>query len=213
MEVKIEPEIKSSINEETEKTLPVTRIHFLIHPGFTTDPEEFPEPEDKIILERGEELLKKYLESARNMKEDELMFTFTHTSLSKLKSDIQRNKHYARNLQRLKSILGNRLVVISTKFDIFNTPEAIDKAMMIAKSRGFNIDQGVESVAYGETDGVCVPDAAENFNRATKLRKRTKILLHLTNAIFQNPAIRKRILENQSIHGERVQFETAEIPI
>jgi hypothetical protein len=210
-----ELEGKNSTSEKAEKTLPVSRIHFLIHPGFTTDPKVLPENRD--TLQRNEKLLEKYLESARSMKDREIMMAFIHSAPRRFLEDLKEGKAYAKTLQTLKSILGKRLIVLSNQFDIFDTPQAIEKAFEIARKRNFSFNENVASVAYGETNGLCVPDAAENFNRAAKLTQKTKILLSLTNASLFDVDIKKQeelLARMTQFHRDktRIVFQEVGIP-
>ena len=68
-------------------------MHFLIHPGYLSDPHTF-----EIVGEepdtRYDVLVSKYLEEAKRLQENEIMIAFTHTPKSEMKKDAQMDKLY-----------------------------------------------------------------------------------------------------------------------
>ena len=185
----------------------VKRIHLLVHPGFLLDTAHEIDPYiDKL---KYAQLLDKYKDSAEKMGEDEIMVAFLHTSPDQFKRDLKENKQYATFIRKLKAILGNKFFVVSGDFEIFHEENDIEKLLQIIKGRGFNLSDEVESVAYGETAGACVEEGANTFNRTAKLKKRTAILLGLTDLSLDDEKIRKAVktaLSQKIIPGSRLEL-------
>lgn len=169
------------VGESKFSPVSINRIHFLIHPGFITDPRIMLEVSTPEEIDANKSILGKYLEYTKKMRNDELMFVFLHTSPQELRKDFIEGKDYTKTLNEMKEMLGKRLIALSNKLDIFDKPDAIKTALDIAKRRGFNIDpSSVETIAYGETSLVCVPNGAENLNEAGGFVKKTTIIPELT---------------------------------
>jgi hypothetical protein len=158
----------------------IDTIHFLIHPGFSTDPRvrELSPEED---LWAYKPLLSKYVESASRMNPQEIMMAFLHASSTELREDVALEKPYTQTLHELKNVLGDRFIALSSDFDIFNSHGAIRTSIKIARGRGFLIHpRTTNTVGYGETPLVCVIDGAENLNFWGCFKSKTRIIPELT---------------------------------
>lgn len=95
-----------SPGEQKEKKK-ISKIHFLIHPGF---------------IHCGNFLLNKYIAKAKELGGEEIMVAFSPSldmynsrrrETETLKKDIKNERRYTKTLMQLKSILGNRLIVLT----------------------------------------------------------------------------------------------------
>lgn len=199
---------------ETKEKKKISKIHFLIHPGF--DFIENPQLVGDLLLA--------FLKKAETLKEDELMFAFPWLDKDKknirwgsLKSDANEKtmvrtiendmiklgyvEPYLKTLQVIKKILGKRLIVISDPensdpsspdfykggiLDPDATHQYWNKMVRLANARGYYFDSSVESEAYGEFCNKCVAIGAGNLNLAGKLNKKTIIVPELTE-LHQSP--------------------------
>ncbi len=191
----------------------VSRLHLLVHPGFSTDSRACEYSDDAKLL-RNQQLFKEYQKKAKLMRKDEVMLAVIHTTPKELIKDFRTQQPYIANLKKLKEILGKRLIALSGRFDIFSDPDFVEESMEIAKRRGFSIDTDVQTIAYGETDLVCVPDATTNFNLSAKLKNKTVIDLTLTNAFFSKPSQQewiKQYLKQREATGEPFMLKEVSI--
>lgn len=175
--------MEQSANPEVEKPIEVSKLHFLIHPGFLADPDTdlmgAPVPESSQVL------LDRYLEHAKGIPDDELVLVFLHATLSDLIRDFRNRKNYTQKISQMKKVLGKRMLTFSADFDVFGETEADDQAdeiKQLAEKRGFRFNENVSSEAYGETLGVCVEEGASNLNKVLKLVRRTLIRPEFTDA-------------------------------
>ncbi len=170
---------KQSI-ENKENLQEVSKIHFLVHPGYLSDERTKITEDDEATRHQG--LFEKYLAEAKNLKNNELMVALTHTLKNQYKEDLEGNLFYFKKLQELKDILGKRLIVLSSDFDLFSGKEVMQTIKDLAKKRGYVFDENVKSDAYGETLGACVDGIAQNLNTTGNFLNKTKIRSELTDA-------------------------------
>lgn len=198
----MKPNFRPEQNLENRERMKISKLHFLVHPGFLSDPNTLEKPTtwqkliaeghdyDSIMAElrKWEETLQIYVEQAKKLKEDELMFVFTHTTSEQLKEDLEEKKAYAVTLKAMKKILDKRLVVVSGDFDIFNEAEALDVAKEVAAARGYVLDEDVFTEAYGEILEQCVTEGAAAMNRKGGFRNKTVVRQKLTDLGLTNMA-------------------------
>ena len=207
--MRYQPDQLNQSSSKDKQLQPISRIHFLIHPGFGSDPRVC-ELANEERLKQSEDMLGKYANQARQMQPDEVMFAYVHSKPPELRQDLKEGKPYTRSLRELKKILDKRLIVLSDRIDIFDGDQAINESRIIAQLRGFIFNPGVETVAYGETSYVCVPDAAINLNATANFQKPTKVLLGLTEASLNPRGITgtRQYLTNQfKVHEHLLVFE------
>ncbi len=208
----VENLLKRPIGGESGEHLPVrvSRINFLIHPGYLTDPDKVDlQAMDSFTRVKYRLLLGKYVEKAKGMRNDELLFVFTHATAEVLEEDINENKDYARTLLEMQKILGSRMLVIPHDIDVTYSPRAINPVLEEAKRRGFKITKDVETNAFGETLGSCVPYITDNLNSRAGFTKKTIILPELTDIAINDPEIWQRSLNplsNKFSRQTRVTF-------
>lgn len=171
---------------EVRETVEVSKLHFLIHPGFLADSAQY-DPGEVGWKEKGLPLLDIYIDHAQKIPDNELVLVFLHPSLSELRRDFKAHKPYTERVRQLKKILGKRMLAFSGGFDVFgelgdNPDDQVEEIRQLAEKRGFVFNQNVSSEAYGETLGVCVEDGANNLNKILKLMKKTIIKPELTDA-------------------------------
>lgn len=109
----------------------------------------------------------------------------------------------------MKTVLGKRMVLVTNKFDVFDSPEAFQKVLSIIKGRGYDFDNDVDTVAYGETFGLCVPDGAENLNKNAGFAKKTVIIPELTDFAKYSPkaaATTRARIEKEKSETVSVEF-------
>lgn len=154
----------------------VNKIHFLIHPGYDSDRDI----KDDVTSDDGL-LLDKYLEQSRRLGNDELMLVFCHKTFKDLRKSVQTGDKLGQTLREMKTVLRKRMVLVTNDLNLFDSPEAFQKVLSIIKGRGYDFGKDVDTVAYGETFGLCVPDGAQNLNRSAGLTKKTVIIPELTD--------------------------------
>lgn len=186
-----------SIEVKENEPVKVNKIHFLIHPGYDSDRDI----KDDVASD-DELLLDKYLEQSKKLGSDELMLVFCHKTFKDLRQSVQTGDKLGKTLREMKTVLGKRMVLVTNRFDVFDSPDAFQKVLSIVKGRGYDFDNNVDSVAYGETFGLCVPDGAENLNRNAGFTKKTIIIPELTDYPKYSPRavarIRARIEKDKS---------------
>lgn len=137
----------------------IRKLHFLIHPGYLSRGINHPDDQKEY-----ESLLDKYVDEAKKLRDDELMFALISPSRVLVKKELAENAPYLEKIKEIKSILGPRLIVLHFQV-LENSSEAMDTATRIAAARGFHFDKDVLSDAYGELLGACVKIGAANLNR------------------------------------------------
>lgn len=176
------------IKEEKEKVR-ISKICFLIHPGYSTDPrnwKHYSQESRSEGIKKYAFLSEKYLEQARNFHDDELMFAFAHKKSADIKLDAKNEFDYVSLLRDLRRILGRRLIILSDEIDVLNNADAFKIAKHIANCRGFDFDRQVFSEAFGETLVHCVSRGADKLNKGGRLDKKTDINSELTEADIEN---------------------------
>ncbi len=187
-----EPKIE---NKEKKK---ISKIHFLIHPGWLY--------QGGVRYLETINLLNSYLEKARSLGGDELMFAVLHESRESMKQDAKSEGFYMQTIRKLRDILGDRLIVVSdpdfnilTRLGILarlSSPRKIDvrkerdKIKRIIEARGYQFDKDVLSEAYGELMNQCVATGARNLNVTLGLKKKTIIKTGLTDAASESSTSR-----------------------
>lgn len=145
----------------------IRKLHFLIHPGYLS--RGVNHPDDQKIYES---LLDKYVEEAKTLHDDELMFALVSPKHALLKKELAEGATYLKKIKEMESILGPRLIVLNFQ-DLDRGSEVMDTATRIAAARGFYFDKDVLSEAYGEFLDACVVVGASNLNKAAGLTKKT----------------------------------------
>jgi hypothetical protein len=175
------PQIERS---EKKEGIKISKLHFLIHPGFNTDPHElkmFDYFQREREIFQNQFVLERYIGEAKKMEPDEIMIAFLHTKGEDLKSDLKENVLYAKTIKELKNILGGRLVVISDKFNVNNDPKAYEAAKKVMEARGYVFDGDVYLKAYGECFGACVQRGSQNLRESGGFSKKVEIDRELTD--------------------------------
>ncbi len=198
----------SNINLQSKPN--IQKIHFLIHPGFLSRevplmPENDPTRNPyKARMAEYETLLDKYLEKAKKLNPNELMFAFAHTEQPQLIEDAKEGKRYISVLRELKNILGRRLVVLSGNHDVVFDDNVFNTAKEIAEARGFYFDKDVFTEAYGEMLNICVERGTERLNTNGELNKKTLIRTDLTDTPVYGEL--DRIKEDMLNRSSRIEF-------
>ena len=180
--------MKENQGIESKEPVKISKIHFLIHPGFLSDEVESDRDAGTTqeVIQAEESLPNKYVEQSRTLHDDEVMIAFTHSSKRKLRRDLRQEKIYAEKLRELKEILGDRLIVLSEDFDLFidridQRQDIFETIEQIASARGFRFDENVLTEAYGETLGMCVEEGAQALNVRANFNEKTLIRPELSN--------------------------------
>lgn len=194
--------IENTITKEKELKK-ISKIHFLVHPGFLSDPVTKDSGETLEDLKKYHKLLDMYLEQAKKLKDDELMIALTHTDKSEYKEGLEEQSIRFTKLQDLKKILGKRFIVLSSDFDVFWDEEAMKTIKDLAKQRGYFFDENVLSEAYGETLGVCVDNVAQNMNETGGFKNKTIIRPELTDASLYEGYLKSKSIENTKIISKK----------
>ncbi len=176
----------------------ISKIHFLIHPGFVNEAGRQSSPK-KDDIEAGLALLNRYVERAKTLPEDEIMVAFPYFE-SQLKDHIQEQHPYDVTLRELRNILGKRLIVLTN--DVHVTPEsasdAIEKIGKICESRNYFFDKNVLTDAYGEMLAACVYTGSEKLKhrRTVQTQNHSPIRSERRLDISIQLAARKKRLQN-----------------
>lgn len=183
----------------------ISKLHILVHPGFIMEEdlrEDQPYEED---TEAGTKLLIDYEEKAKTLGQDEVMVIIAPSRISLLKKHKKLDKPYVQTIEKIKSILGDRVIVLMDRLDFFQEEEVRDKLKRVLTARGYYFDENVLSEAYGETLGCCVDDAAESFNRGEKLNNKTIVKIDLTDGKGSNPE--KQAEQAKKFGYKNINFE------
>jgi len=180
----------------------VKKLHFLIHPGYMSDPaqdfiEDMDQSDERYM--QWTPLLNSYVDKARELPEDDIMLVMLHASFKSLLDDFKQDKEYTKTLKNLKKVLGRRMIALSDDFPIENE-DSFYFAEEIANTRGFNIPRSVYSEAYGEQLEHCVPEGAQMANKSLRLVKKTVLKPELTD--YQGSPRKQWILDTY----DRVQI-------
>lgn len=193
-----------AIEVKENEPVKVNRIHFLIHPGYDWDCDI-----RDGVMPADERLLDKYLEQSKKLGSDELMLVFCHKTFKDLRKSAQTGDKLGKTLREMKTVLQKRMVLVTDQFDVFDSPEAFQKVLSIIKGRGYDFGNDVDTVAYGETFGLCVPDGAENLNRNAGFVKKTVIIPELTDYPKYSPkaaALTRARIEREKLETVSVEF-------
>jgi hypothetical protein len=174
--------------ERSEKLTKVSRIDFLIHPGFIGS-------QRGHMLSPGEQeqyrrLLTHYIVEAHAMKDDELMVVFVDADYAQLREG---KVWFHDGLYELQDILGKRLIVLGESQQIF--PEdtgrmnGFDTVKRIARARGFTFNKRLNTRAYGEQLEACVDGAANFLNESGGLRNKTHVIKSLTDWLIARDSL------------------------
>lgn len=185
----------------------ISKLHILVHPGFLQDPatdidyDWNPIPETDSRYTQWDKLLSLYTTEAEQIPLDEIVIVMLHARFHRLLEDLRTEKRYTATLRKLKRLLGRRMVALSGDNDI-ESEESFELAAQIARARGYEIPNDVESVAYGETVQVCVPEAADTANRALQLKNCTR----LNPALTDDPQVSREDMDYVLSTYTRIKF-------
>lgn len=181
--------------ERVPEKVKVSKLHVLVHPGFLSYPDDFPEGQglSEDELENSRILLKKYVEVARQMGEDEFLVLVTVSDSVTLLEHIADEYEYAECIQEIERILGDRLVVITNELD-FGDANFFPFVQSKMYNAHYYFDSELEVHVYGETAEECVVECANNVYMNSNLRKQPKIRLLLTDYRFGDDKVRKAIV-------------------
>ena len=191
-----------------------TELHFLIHPGFCADPDMYGDIDSDALWQEEKarkekecaHLLEAYVQSARELTRTGLMAVFLHRTRDEVRKDTKRGKAYITLIQQLSEILGPRVAVMEDNWQIFDdlyssTAETMQALRDIFSEGGFQWDQDVTTVAYGEVLDCCVVDGAQSLNIAGGFTAPTLIRPEVTER-RGNDADITRIIKNIQEVGE-----------
>jgi hypothetical protein len=165
-----------SLPENKTELTKVSKIHFLIHPGFMLREAN---SVDDATLPALNKLNEENLFLTK-VKPDELVIAITHAEKGEIKESLHEgNKFYLINLKRWKKQLGRRLIVLSNNFqeNVLVYPNLVETLKRLVNARGFDFDSNVVTDAVGELEGVCLPTIAGNLNTALDLTNPTQITI------------------------------------
>ncbi|MBI2463720.1 hypothetical protein HYV57_02080 [Candidatus Peregrinibacteria bacterium] len=161
----------------------IDKINFLIHPGFLSSlrPEDLDDPDDTSDIEKGIALLPIYTEKAQEImnRTKELLIIFLHSHKNELKNAVKESCPYILEIQKIRKLLGRRLIVIANDGNGPNVD--VTGLKKIITARGYAFDKDVESESGGETIGLCVEDWSEDLNEKLGLTQKTRINTRFTN--------------------------------
>ena len=109
----------------------VSALHFVIHPGFGCNRKEVASAQEERhffseIAENREnsfremeKRIQRYIDHARRLRHDKLLFVFLHSTPFQFKRDHLTQEPYVEMIYELRKELGRRLVVLNYDEDIF----------------------------------------------------------------------------------------------
>ncbi len=175
----------------------IHKIDVLVHPGYLHNAVALGE------LGKAENfdltvLYNAYLEQAKQLSEHEILFAIAPTTSARLRTDFRKQDprdeyNYASLLTDLKTILGDRLVVLSDDYkfaarDIrgvsqHGTQAALEVIRKILHARGMEFDRHTALDVYGEFMFGCVTKVATRLNKAGDFCQPSRIRALLTEYI------------------------------
>jgi len=174
-----------------EKKKEVSRIHFLVHPGFMAKEEG-----DRKINPTYAELLAKYPEKAKTLKEDEIMVVFAPAANRYFVGHVKNDSElFVECIKQIKSILGDRAVILSSQGEtVKDYSEGIwDKIEKIVKARGFALSKNLTAEAYGEYLTFCVSQVASHMHKISGMSEENPVILRAELSEFSIPEQRDRL--------------------
>jgi len=175
----------------------INKLHFWIHPGCCSDPdyaeehgverevhkrelEQREKPQLDRLIQRAEEIGKN---------EDSLLVVFTHSSESKMRQDLEEGKIYAKTIQQVQELLGDRCIILDEtnplladhEDELEPVQETYKLMKAIAESRSLIFDSNVLTIAGGVSAGECVIIGANSLNAAGWHTKPTYVDLDITD--------------------------------
>lgn len=176
---------------EAERPIEVTKLHFLVHPGYAVD------NLSNAVKKEFVALLDMYERYAAALLDDELLIvfkeykTFHNDSDATLREEWRRykkptdeelqkremlleiaalpDKRWVDCIEALRKVLGRRLIVLGGEHDIFSEDSARETIRLIetvGRARGFSILPDAEKVCFGEYGDACVKVAVRELAKA-----------------------------------------------
>lgn len=170
----------SESKPESDRSIDIDRLHFLVHPGFGLD-------YSKRVTKRGHELFDRYDRKADEVGNNGMLLAYLWSSGKEEGSPAQRFVH--ERICGLKDKLRQRMIVVSDGMKLFHDEDGLRqdfaRVRKIALARGFWIDEATDIVAYGESFQVCVPNATRVLMKALGSYFKPTISVHNTNAGYR----------------------------
>jgi hypothetical protein len=193
----------------------ISKIHFLIHPGFfemdARLANAFDNPDwqkQDIDLLRG--LFERYLEKFSNLPNHELLVALTYDYRKDLKKRLGGASSswpsYVDVLRQLKKDLGDRVVVFSESAVTHTHDRKItlldlqEKMQRILKGRGYEVSEDVVLEACGELINNCVEAYGEAFRRDMKTEEPLQVDTTATDAVrYRDGGLKDIVKRNKHI--------------
>lgn len=160
----------------------IESLHFLVHPLFLADPNDMDKGEREMRWTEGNELAGLYLEKARALPENGLMFLFSHVwNTNSYRANEPYIVHYVGLLKGLEDVLGDRLFIKDDNGLLegdLSVAATLNKAL---RRRGFQLVKDPQAFACGEVADVCVARAAESLSEGFDLKKQVIVEGRYTN--------------------------------
>lgn len=164
------PVARPTSASRTEDSKTISSLHFLVHPLFVSDPVETDDSDRNQGYAEASALTGLYLEKARSLPENGVLFLFSHLNPVNLHHPSSGYRTLYRGfLNSLHSILGERLFLRDDR-DVFDDLSAAGSLNAELKRRGFRLSERTRAFAYGEVPELCVADAAENLREGFDLQ-------------------------------------------
>ncbi len=150
----------------------VSTLNVLVHPGYIKDTRiGLLAPEQ---LEQAEKLPEEYEKIASKLPEDELLFIIVHQLPEKYLADARIKKEYAELVKTIKEHVKNRrqVIILTSKTMPFSGADkdydnqALKKIRLLAKTRGYDINQETSVNIFGEMHDECVQEALSGIKNA-----------------------------------------------
>lgn len=212
-----------SVQNTKEVKKVVSKIHFLIHPGSINNFKNFTQREENTP-ENLDQHYERYLEKAKILGENEIMFAFAPANKKNFRDDFRDGtKDYVNLLKKLKKILGQKLFVLTDDLENWahtvttekGAENTLPEMRKLVAARGYQFDTQMLSEIYGELIQRCVNDAGNSLNKTMNLENPTAIKTQLTDMPLEitpqgkilNESLKHNKPDNFKPAGKRVFFD------
>lgn len=177
----------------------LSRLHFLVHPGYEGAPHNArglhlpAETLLKVDREREKihsDILGPYILKAASLRREEYMVVVTHVPPDDFVFELSREHLYAQTIMSIVKILGNQAQLVFDHHahlcDNQLGEKNTQRETLVAsirdeiRRRGYRFKPDIQSEAYGEWLTMCVADVANVLNAHLQLTRKTLIRPRLT---------------------------------
>ena len=150
----------------------VSVLDVLVHPGYIKDTKTGLLAREQ--LEQAEKLPEEYEKLAGNLREYEFLLIIIHQPPEKYLADARIKKGYTELIKTVRERVKNRnqVIILTGKTIPFSGADkdydnlALEKIRLLAKTRGYDINQETSVNIFGEMHDECVQEALSGIKNA-----------------------------------------------